>query len=121
MMAALSRLILYARNVDKLVEFYESHFNYTARREEGDKIVELVAGDGGANLMIHPASKGMKAGQNCVKLVFDVEDVEQAVKRFAASGLAFGVVHQANGYQFANAKDPAKNSIQISSRAFRES
>jgi predicted enzyme related to lactoylglutathione lyase len=63
----------------------------------------------------------MKAGQNCVKMVFDVEDVEQAVKRFAASGLAFGVVHQANGYQFANAKDPAKNSIQISSRAFRES
>ena len=69
--------------------------------------------------MIHPASKGMKQGQNCVKLVFDVEDVEQAVQRHAVRGLKFGVIHQVDGYQFANAKDPAKNSIQISSRAFR--
>ena len=30
-----------------------------------------------------------------------------------------GAIHQANGYQFANAKDPDKNSVSISSRAFR--
>lgn len=119
-MAALTRVMLYAKNVEKLIHFYESHFCYTAQCEEGDRVIELAAINGGANLMIHPASKAMKEGQNCVKLVFDVEDVAQAVKRYAATGLKFGVIHQADGYQFANAKDPAKNSIQISSRAFRK-
>jgi hypothetical protein len=40
---------------------------------------------------------------------------------FAAAnkGLKFGAIHQANGYQFANAKDPDHNSVSISSRAFR--
>ena len=43
-----------------------------------------------------------------------------AVKLAAADkGLMFGPVHQANGYQFANAKDPDHNPVSISSRAFR--
>jgi hypothetical protein len=34
-------------------------------------------------------------------------------------GLKFGATHRADGYVFANAKDPDKNSVSISSRAFR--
>jgi len=52
-------------------------------------------------------------------LVFAVEDVEAFKAKSAALGLAFGSTHQANGYAFANAKDPDKNSISISSRAYR--
>ena len=34
-------------------------------------------------------------------------------------GLKFGGTRLANGYSFANAKDPDKNSVSISSRAYR--
>ena len=116
---ALGRIVLYVRDVEKTVDFYEKHFAFRAIPEEGERIIELVASDGGANLMIHPAGKAQKMGQLLVKLVFDVEDVEGFCARRAAEGLAFGPVHQADGYVFANAKDPSGNSISVSSRAFR--
>ncbi len=115
----LGRLVLYARNVEETVRFYERHFGFKASREAGDRIVELSSPDGGAALMIHQASKGQRAGQSLVKLVFDVADVAAFRSRCAESGLAFGPIHQADGYQFANAKDPCGNSISVSSRAFR--
>lgn len=34
-------------------------------------------------------------------------------------GLVFGAIHLANGYRFANAKDPAGNPISVSNCAFR--
>jgi predicted enzyme related to lactoylglutathione lyase len=40
---ALSRLILYARDVDRTVAFYEKHFVFEVLRLPGDGIVELVA------------------------------------------------------------------------------
>jgi len=36
------------------------------------------------------------------------------------SGVQFGAIHQANGYCFANAKDPDNNSVSVSSRAYRK-
>jgi hypothetical protein len=70
--------------------------------------------------MLHPAAKGQRAGgQTAVKLVFDVEDVEAFCARCAENGLRFGVIHKADGYVFANAKDPCQNAISVSSRAFR--
>ena len=53
------------------------------------------------------------------KLSFKVPDVQGVVTAAATRGLKFGAIHQANGYQFANAKDPDKNSISVSSRAYR--
>ena len=56
-------------------------------------------------------------------------DVYRKYFGFEASGevleglierLEFGATHHANGYSFANAKDPDKNNVAISSRAFRE-
>ena len=82
--------------------------------------MELVSGDGGASLMVHPAAKGQKSGQSTVKLVFDVADVEAFAARCTANGLSFGFLHQADGYVFANARDPSGNPISISSRAFRK-
>jgi len=65
-------------------------------------------------------SNSRKEGQTLVKLVFDVENVEEFCRQSKKDGLEFGAIHQADGYCFANAKDPAKNSISISSRAFVE-
>ncbi|MDR6900846.1 VOC family protein [Rhizobium miluonense] len=115
----LGRITLYARNVDATVSFYEKHFGFKPLRLEGDRIVELLAQDGGANLLIHPAGKAQKMGQVLVKLVFDVEHVEAFRTKCAEEGLEFGPLHQADGYVFANAKDPSGNPIAISSRAFR--
>ncbi|MGY5808544.1 VOC family protein [Rhizobium sp. LEGMi198b] len=115
----LGRLVLYARDVDATISFYEKHFGFKPLRQDGDRIVELLAPDGGANLMIHPAGKAQKMGQVLVKLVFDVEDVEAFRAKCAGNGLEFGPLHQADGYVYANAQDPCGNSISISSRAFR--
>lgn len=118
---ALGRLVLYARDVDATVGFYEKHIAFKSLQQQDDHIVELVASDGGANLMIHPAGKAQKMGQSLVKTVFDVEDVVAFCTRCAGEGLEFGPLHQADGYVFANAKDPCGNSISVSSRAFRQS
>ncbi|NKK78489.1 VOC family protein [Rhizobium leguminosarum] len=116
----LNRLVIYAGNVEETARFYEKHFGFKATSLPGDRIIELVAHDGGANIMLHQAAKGQRSGQSTVKLVFDVEDVEAFCRRCAENGLEFGAIHKADGYQFANAKDPCQNSISVSSRAFRK-
>jgi predicted enzyme related to lactoylglutathione lyase len=117
---ALNRLVLYARDVEGTVAFYEKHFGVRVLRLPGDRIVELVARGGGANIMVHAAAKGVRTGQVTVKLVFDVEDVSGFCERSAANGLPFSAEHLADGYSYANAKDPCGNNIQVSSRAFRK-
>lgn len=117
---ALNRLILYARDVEGTVAFYEKHFGFRVLRLPGDRIVELVAQSGGANIMVHAAAKGVKTAQVTVKLAFDVEDVSDFCEKSARNGLTFGAEHPANGYSYANAKDPCGNNIQVTSRAFRK-
>lgn len=114
----LGRIILYTKKPDEVAAFYCEHFGFTPLRLEGDRIVELVAQGTGANILLHPMPKGRKDGQTLVKLVFDVEDVEGFCRRAKDRGLEFGPIHHADGYSFANAKDPAKNSVSVSSRAF---
>ncbi|WP_422050430.1 VOC family protein [Shimia sp.] len=117
-MPPLGRLVIYTKKIDALVDFYCSHFGYQHLRIEGDRIVELRAPDGGASLLLHPASKGQKAGQSLIKLVFDVQDVPAFCEKAKERGLDFGPIHQADGYCFATAKDPSGNSVSVSSRAF---
>ncbi len=118
MSVALGRVTLYVRDVERTIAFYVKHFGFEVLRLEGDRIVELIGPDGGANLLIHPAAKSVKTGQVTVKLVFDVEDVTGFSVKAAQNGLKFGALHKGDGYLFANAKDPDGNSIAISSRAF---
>ncbi len=120
MAATLGRLVLYVKDMDRMIEFYQRHFGYIAQTETGDRIVELVSPGGGTNLMLHQAAKGTKSGQANVKLVFDVRDVEGFVAQAKLNGLIFGPQHKGNGYVFANGKDPAGNSISVSSRAYRK-
>jgi catechol 2,3-dioxygenase-like lactoylglutathione lyase family enzyme len=119
MSAALSRVILYARDVEETVRFYQKFFGFELLRLPGDRVVELIATGGGANIMVHPAARGLKTGQATVKLAFDVEDVPGFCESSARDGLVFGAVHPADGYCYANAKDPCGNNIQVTSRAFR--
>ena len=118
--ASLGRVILYVRNVEEVAEFYALHFGFRIRREDGDRIVELEhPGQAGSSILLHPLGRGRRTGQTSVKLVFDVCDVEAFCTGAARRGLPFGKVHKADGYDFANAKDPAGNSVSVSSRAYR--
>jgi len=118
MTSPLGRIVIYTRKPEEMAAFYCRHFGFTAVRTEGDRILELVPRGAGAAILLHPAAAGQKAGQSLVKLVFDVEDVAEFCEKAAADGLIFGPLHQADGYVFANAKDPSGNSVQVSSRAF---
>lgn len=116
----LGRILLYVRDLDAVAEFYALHFGFGVHKEEGDRVVELENPAGaGSNIMLHPLGRGRKGGQTVAKLVFDVPDVEAFCARAAEHGLSFGTVHKADGYVFANAKDPAGNAISISGRAYR--
>ena len=118
--AVLGRILLYVRDIEAVARFYVLHFGFRIHREAGDRIVELESPGGvGCNIMLHPLGRGRKSGQTVAKLVFDVRDVEVFCARAAEHGLEFGTIHQADGYAFANARDPAGNSISVSSRAFR--
>lgn len=103
-----------------MAEFYAKHFGFSILRTDPDRVVELRAQNSLMALLFHPVAASQKEGQVLVKLVFDVEDVFAFCEAAKANGLEFGNIHRAGGYEFANAKDPAKNSIQVSSRAFRQ-
>ena len=116
----LGRILLYVKNMEDSVDFYAKFFGYEERREEGDRIVELICPNGGPQLALHQAGRGLKSGQVLIKLVFDVEDVEGFCEQCRQEGLIFGPVHQADGYVYANAQDPSKNNIAVSNKAFRK-
>lgn len=116
-MAALGRLVIYTHKLDEMAAFYARHFGFDVFRADGDRIVELRPEAGGATILLHRAAAKQTEGQVLVKLVFDVEDVAAFCAAARENGLAFGKVHQGDGYSFANAKDPAGNSVQVSNRA----
>ena len=115
----LGRILLYVHDIEGVAEFYALHFGFRILKDEGDRIVELESPDGaGNNIMLHPLGRGRKSGQTVAKLVFDIPDVTAFCARAARHGLEFGPIHKGGGYVFANAKDPAGNSVSVSSRAF---
>lgn len=116
----LGRLIIYTHKLPEMIEFYCSNFGFTAIQLSEDRIVELRPQSAGSTILLHPASKGKKLGQTLVKLVFDVRDVEAFCQKARENGLEFGSLHRAQGYVFANAKDPSGNSVSVSSRAFAD-
>ncbi len=115
----LGTIIIYARNMQATADFYCRHFGFTTTGEAHEGLIELFAPAGGAGILVHQAAKSVKLGQVGVKLSFHVEDITAFIQQAGENGLEFGPVHQANGYSFANAKDPDQNAISISSRAFR--
>ena len=113
--AILNTIIIYAKDMQRTAQFYQQHFGLISTGEIVDGLIELSA-ESGVQILIHQAAKSIKLGQVAVKLSFSVTDVEHFIQH---STLNFGKIHQANGYQFANCKDPDGNSISISSRAYR--
>ena len=115
---SVSRILLYVRDPQKIADFYVEHFAFIQKPQVRDDLIEVRSSVCAFSLLLHQASKGHRLGQSCIKIVFDVEDIEAFKKKSEKKGLKFGVTYKGEGYEFANARDPAKNPIQISRRAF---
>jgi len=109
------RVILYVKDISKVAHFYQTHFGMKPLPSNEEGWLELESNSGGCNIALHKAAATQKSGA-AIKIVFAVSDVRQFKKEREAAGLKFGPVHEPDGFLFANAKDPAGNSIQISSR-----
>jgi predicted enzyme related to lactoylglutathione lyase len=113
-----SRIILYVRDIPKVAAFYRTHFGLRPLPSTETGWLELDAPRGGCRIALHQAAVSQKRGSE-IKIVFAVKDVAKFVRERAATGLKFGVVHKAASHEFANARDPAGNSIQVSSRGLK--
>ncbi len=120
MSASLNRIIIYAKDMQKMAAFYEKYFDFVANHLENEKEIELNPINNGIQIRLLQAAKSVKQGQVLVKLVFDVESVEEFVTKSKLTGLSFGKIHKANGYSYANTKDTGGNNLQVSSRAFKK-
>jgi len=120
MKASFNNIMIYAKDIEKTAEFYVKYFGFKVVSETLAStlasIKELAPDGGGSTLLIHQAGKAMKMGQVCIKLVFSVSNVEKFKVQALKKGVKFGVTHEGLGYYFANAKDPSKNNVQITSR-----
>jgi len=111
----LARVILYVKNVSKIAAFYQLHFNFFPLPGATVDWIELAGPDGGCAIALHKAAKSQASGA-AIKLVFGVADVRAFKAAAEKNALKFGPIHTPGGFEFANAKDPAGNSISISSR-----
>jgi len=111
----IARIILYVRDIPKVAAFYEKFFNMVRLPGASDDWVEMASPSGGCKIALHKAAKSQKSGA-AMKLVFAVADVIAFKAASEQRGLIFGAIHEAEDFKFCNAKDPAGNSISISSR-----
>lgn len=109
------RIILYVAEIQKVARFYERYFGMRTLPSEQKQWLELASDGGGCVLALHQASRAQKSDSS-MKIVFGVSDVRGYAAECERDGLRFGPVHEAGEFLFANVKDPAGNSIQISNR-----
>src|SRR5579863_3436411 len=117
------RVILYVRDIAKVAAFYQRFFGMHALPGATEGWLELASPAGGCTIALHQAAVSQKSG-SAMKLVFGVADVRGFKNAKEKQGLKFGVVHavteEGQSFEFANARDPAGNSISISSRGIEK-
>ncbi len=110
----ISRVALYVRDMPKIAAFYAKHFGFVAVFSRANDKAILTQPGNGLRIVLLQASKGHIIGQSVVKIIFDVADVPAYKEHQARLGLKFGPISRGPDYQYSNARDPAKNLIQIS-------
>lgn len=117
-----SAVVLYVKDIPKVSAFYQCFFGMVPLPGAIKGWVQLASPSGGCTIALHQAAVSQKSGA-AMKLVFGVADVRAFVSAKEKEGLVFGVVHvvdQGRGHEFSNAKDPAGNSICVSSRGLKK-
>jgi len=115
----IARVILYVRDIPKVAAFYQRHFGLIPQPGATPGWLELASPSGGCDIALHQAAVSQKSGA-AIKLVFSVADVSAFKAAAEKQGLKFGVIHDTGEHQFSNVKDPAGNSISISSRGLKQ-
>jgi predicted enzyme related to lactoylglutathione lyase len=111
----IARVILYVRDIEKVAAFYQKHFGLRPLPGAEDGWLEIGSPSGACSIALHQAGASQKRGSE-IKIVFGVKDVRKFRAEREAAGLKLGVVHKSMDHEFCNARDPAGNSIQVSSR-----
>lgn len=111
----IARIIVYVKDIEKVAAFYQLHFGMKQHGHKHEGWLELAAEGGGCTIALHQAAVSQRSG-SAMKIVFGVRDVAAFKAQREKNGLVFGPIHKAEGFEFANARDPAGNSISISSR-----
>lgn len=75
MQIAVSRIILYVKDVAKVAAFYQRHFAMTLVPGATEAWIELSSGEGSTTIALHKAASSQKSGA-AVKIVFGVLDVD---------------------------------------------
>jgi predicted enzyme related to lactoylglutathione lyase len=118
MSPTIARIILYVKDIEKVATFYQRHFGMLRQGISTAGWLELSSLEGGSTIALHQAAKSQHSGA-AIKIVFGVSDIAAFKAKCATDGLEFGPTHIAEGFEFANAKDPAGNAISISSRGLK--
>jgi predicted enzyme related to lactoylglutathione lyase len=111
-------VILYVKDIPKVADFYQRHFGLKPLPSKLEGWLVMETAPGGFTVALHQAAVSQKSGA-AMKIVFGVADVYKFVRERAENGLKFGPVHETGQYEFSNAKDPAGNSISVSSRGLK--
>jgi len=111
----IARIILYVRDIPAVATFYQRLFGMIPLPGATAGWLELASPSGGCTIALHQAAKSQKSGA-AIKIAFAVPDVQAFASTAESQGFPFGPIHHAENFHFANAKDPAGNSISISSR-----
>jgi predicted enzyme related to lactoylglutathione lyase len=114
----IARVILYVRDIEKVAAFYQKHFGLKPLPGAEDGWIEIGSPNGTCAIALHQAAASQKRGSE-IKIVFGVKDVRKFRAEREAAGLKLGVVHTSVDHEFCNARDPAGNSIQVSSRGIK--
>jgi predicted enzyme related to lactoylglutathione lyase len=114
MFAPITRVVIYAKDVEILAEFYRRVFELKDAGPPEDGWIELAAG--GCNLAFHRAAKSADHRRAAAKIVFGVKNVAQAKKALAARGLVLGAIHKSPHSNFCNGRDPEGNHLSIGDR-----
>jgi len=110
----LSRKIFFTPNVNRLVDFYISHFGLRPIGRPHAEWTELDAG--ACNLALHRTSEKTDGADKGVKIGFTVDDVAGEKARFESLGIKMTKIFKFGDIEMCDGSDPDGNRFQISSR-----
>jgi catechol 2,3-dioxygenase-like lactoylglutathione lyase family enzyme len=118
----LGQAMLFVHDAARMQAFYAKTFALEV--VDGDAtsgFVRLADPAGGATLAIHATAAvgppGKPRRNACVKLCFQVDDIDAGRAALAAAGASPGDIRRFEGIAFCDALDPEGNVIQITTRS----
>jgi predicted enzyme related to lactoylglutathione lyase len=106
----------WTKDMDAAVAFYRDVLGLGLRMQAGEDWAEFDAG--GTTVALHGTREGHAPPQAGATVVFEVDDLEAAMRALRARGVPFeGEVNEVPGYgRFISFRDPDANLLQIFQR-----